>query len=213
MSPTGGGHRFAFQIFSFEQSKENDVSIFPASLKCAIMDYQQLEGCHPWRKSYQIRRYMNINFRELNYDNNDDRQIAVVLLNEFMNMRHNNKKIEIDIMEKIKALGYAKVYFCADGDTVIGIAVCFKGFSTFKQRELLNIHDFYIRSDYQGQGIGKMFIKYIEDECKKNGLCRVTLEVYNDNPNAIKLYKKCGFIGSENSESDCLVYAMKKDLM
>jgi RimJ/RimL family protein N-acetyltransferase len=41
----------------------------------------------------------------------------------------------------------------------------------------------------------------------------VTLEVYNDNPNAIKLYKKCGFIGSANTESDCLIYAMKKDLI
>lgn len=156
---------------------------------------------------------MNIIFREIIYDNNDDRQIAVVLLNEFMDMSGSIGKIEIGIMEKINNLGFAKVYFCLDGDAVIGIAVCFRGFSTYKQRELLNIHDFYIRRNYQGQGIGKKFIEYIEDECRKNGLCRVTLEVYNDNPNAIKLYKKCGFIGSANTENDCLIYAMKKDLI
>lgn len=159
---------------------------------------------------------MNINFREMIYDHHDEKQIAVDLLNEFMNIidgADSAKKIDISVMDKIKDLGFGKVYFCVDGDAVIGIAICFKGFSTYKQRELLNIHDFYIRSNYQGQGVGKKFIEYIEDECKKNGLCRLTLEVYKDNLNAIKLYRKCGFIGSENTEDECQMYAMKKDLI
>jgi ribosomal protein S18 acetylase RimI-like enzyme len=155
---------------------------------------------------------MEIKFREINYKNKNDKIVAVTMLNEFMNREKNNGEIEITIIEKIQNLGYAKIYFCEDANDVIGIAVCFKGFSTYKQRELLNIHDFYIRSNYQGKGIGKNFLDYIQDECKRNNYCRVTLEVYNDNINAIKLYKKCGFIGSTSKENDQIIYAMKKDL-
>mgnify|MGYP000862514020 CR=1 FL=1 len=156
---------------------------------------------------------MNINFREMNYDNNKEKQIATNLLNEFMNITNDNEKIDISVMDKMKSLGYAKIYFCTDADDVVGIAVCFKGFSSYRQRELLNIHDFYIRNKYQGQGIGKRFIEYIEGECKKNGLCRITLEVYSDNLNAIKLYRKCGFIGDEDTKEERQMYAMKKELM
>ncbi len=156
---------------------------------------------------------MNINFREMIYDNNNDKHIAVVLLNEFLNLKNSTEKLEIGVMDKINNLGFGKVYFCVDGDVVIGIALCFRGFSSYKQTELLNIHDFYIRSNYQGQGIGKKFLEYIEEECKKNGFCRITLEAYDDNPNAIKLYRKCGFVGSETTDHDRLMYAMKKDLL
>ncbi|HEX9062086.1 MAG TPA: GNAT family N-acetyltransferase [Clostridia bacterium] len=158
---------------------------------------------------------MDVTFREINFENKKDNETAVLLLNEFMNRRDtlsSSSEINISIIEKIKSLGFSKIYLCEHLSNIIGIAVCFRGFSTFKQKELLNIHDFYIRKDFQGKGIGKRFLKYIESECLRNNFCRVTLEVYSDNINAIKLYRKSGFIGNADSENNCLICAMKKDL-
>ena len=157
---------------------------------------------------------MNITFRETILENDKDNEAIVTLLNEFMNGGNplSEGRISPDITQKIKKLGTAKVYFCENDNDIIGIAVCFRGFSTYKQRELLNIHDFYIKKDYQGIGIGKKFLEFIENECIKNGFCRITLEVYDDNEHAKKLYERKGFIGSRNSTISRKIYWMKKDL-
>lgn len=157
---------------------------------------------------------MDVTFREINYEDQNDCKIVVILLNEFMIDRDakSTGEIDISIIEKIKKLGFAKIYLCEFDSNIIGIAVCFRGFSTYKQKELLNIHDFYMQKNYQGKGLGRLFLEYIENECKKNNFCRVTLEVYGDNVNAIKLYRRSGYVGSGDSENNCLVYALKKDL-
>ena len=36
-----------------------------------------------------------------------------------------------------------------------GIAACFRGFSTFAARPLINIHDFYVAAEVRGQGLGQ----------------------------------------------------------
>ena len=38
-------------------------------------------------------------------------------------------------------------------ETAVGLAVCFKGFSTFRGAPLLNIHDFVVRDGFRGRGI------------------------------------------------------------
>lgn len=158
---------------------------------------------------------MKVIFRETNMENKRDNESIVLLLNEFMNRNdqpNSTEKIDISIIGKLKKLSTTKIYLCENCNDIIGIAVCFIGFSTYKQRELLNIHDFFIRKEWQGKGIGKKFLQYIDKECVKNNLCRVTLEVYGDNTNAIKLYNQSGYIGNENSQNNCLIFAMKKDL-
>jgi len=156
---------------------------------------------------------MDISFREFDFEDKEDGERAVFLLNEFMNRTEKSaREIDTSIIGQMKNLGFAKIYFSEVDRNIIGIAVCFKGFSTYKQKELLNIHDFYLQKNYQGNGIGKLFLEFIEKECIKNDFCRVTLEVYGDNANAIKLYKKSGYVGSADSENSCLIYAMKKDI-
>ncbi|MDP4091399.1 MAG: GNAT family N-acetyltransferase [Bacillota bacterium] len=157
---------------------------------------------------------MDVTFRESDLSNHRDNEAIVSLLNEFMYGRKTEGENIIDtgLIEKLRRLGTAKVYLCEYLDSIIGIAVCFVGFSTFKQKELLNIHDFYIKEEYQGRELGRRFLEYIENQCFKNGFCRITLEVYNDNVRAMKLYEKAGFVGNKNNEPDFPVYAMKKEL-
>lgn len=74
-----------------------------------------------------------------------------------------------------------------------GLAVCFVGFSTFRARPTLNIHDFCVSPDFQGKGVGKHLMAGVEREARSRGCCKLTLEVRDDNLRAQKLYTACGF--------------------
>lgn len=156
-----------------------------------------------------------ITFRETDMAAQRDQDSIVSLLNEFMGVRGSmpdTPRIDPGIIQKLKNLGTAKIYLCEDDEKSVGIAVCFRGFSTYKQCELLNIHDFYMGEAYQGRGIGTLFLNFIEQEALRHKFCRITLEVYDENKNAVKLYTKCGFVGNEKREDAHVIYAMKKEL-
>ena len=157
---------------------------------------------------------MDVIFRAADLNKDRDIEALVILINEFMFGKDtgNAKSIDSGIAQKLKKIGTAKIYLCECYDNIIGIAVCFIGFSTYRQKELLNIHDFFIQKEYQGKGIGTRFLEYIEEECIKNDFCRITLEAYDDNTNAIKLYVNNGFQGNKNIGNNHLIYAMKKEL-
>jgi GNAT superfamily N-acetyltransferase len=75
----------------------------------------------------------------------------------------------------------------------IGVAVCFIGFSSFRARPLLNIHDLAVVPELRGQGIGRALLQAVEEEARREGCCRLTLEVRADNHNARALYQNLGF--------------------
>ena len=70
------------------------------------------------------------------------------------------------------------------GDEPVGIAVCFFGLSTFKARPLLNIHDLAVVPSHRGKGLGRALLRAVEDHARRNGCCRLTLEVQDDNTRA-----------------------------
>jgi GNAT superfamily N-acetyltransferase len=47
--------------------------------------------------------------------------------------------------------------------------------------------------NYRGKGINAKIIDYLKDWCAINNIFELRLEVYNDNPPAIKAYEKAGF--------------------
>lgn len=157
---------------------------------------------------------MNPQFRRADLDNPQDCAAVVRLLNEFMGEQSHEDipAIGEGVIDGLKGIGTAKVYFCQVDGEPCGIAVCFLGYSTYQQKVLLNIHDFYIRQAHRGKGLAQPFLRHIEEECRRNGYCRITLEVYDDNPRARRLYANSGFIGDANGEGNHLIYAMKKDL-
>lgn len=79
------------------------------------------------------------------------------------------------------------------GDQPAAMANCFVGFSTFKAKQLINIHDFVVHSDYRQKGLGENLLNTIAQYAHNNNMCRVSLEVREDNPKAMNLYKKVGF--------------------
>ena len=82
---------------------------------------------------------------------------------------------------------------CYQNDIPVGFANCFYGFSTFKCKPLLNIHDFMISKEYRGQGVSIHLLAKIEEIATKQGCCKITLEALEHNTTARLVYKRFGF--------------------
>jgi ribosomal protein S18 acetylase RimI-like enzyme len=55
------------------------------------------------------------------------------------------------------------------------------------------IYGFRIQPAYRGVGIGKSMLKTAEDDLARRGFRWVTLNVSRDNPDAQRLYERCGY--------------------
>ena len=74
-----------------------------------------------------------------------------------------------------------------------GLAICFRGFSTFAARPLVNISDYFVFPAHRSCGIGRKLLEAIEQCARTLGCCRLTLEVQENNHHAQKVYSAAGF--------------------
>jgi ribosomal protein S18 acetylase RimI-like enzyme len=79
------------------------------------------------------------------------------------------------------------------GDVPAGLANCFEGFSTFACKPLVNIHDFAVLPQWRGRGVSKVLMSFVEQEARRRGACKITLEVLQGNTAAQALYAGAGF--------------------
>lgn len=82
-------------------------------------------------------------------------------------------------------------------DEVAGFSICFDGFSTFYCQKLLNVHDFAVKFAHRRKGLGVMLMMEIEQFCRREKYCKITLEVLEGNHGAKKLYTEMGFAAYE----------------
>jgi len=85
------------------------------------------------------------------------------------------------------------IFIAWRGSEPIGLAICFRGFSTFAARPLLNIHDFYVAPSGRGTGIGRQLMAAVEKRAREIGCCKLTLEVLENNRRARTVYHAAGF--------------------
>ena len=95
---------------------------------------------------------------------------------------------------------------------VVGVAVCFRGYSTFRARPLLNIHDLAVLPDYRGQGVGTELLAAVEQRARDDDCCKLTLEVLDDNHGARRLYEQLGFGDGGPGEHETTTLFMQKPL-
>lgn len=110
------------------------------------------------------------------------------------------------LINELQSYSDKRCFLAYNGNQCVGIATCFYGFSTFYASRLINIHDLAVHSDFRGNGIGKALLAKVEAIAKEEGLCKITLEVREDNP-AKKLYEHTGF-----STGDHTMFFMSKEL-
>jgi GNAT superfamily N-acetyltransferase len=93
-----------------------------------------------------------------------------------------------------------------------GLALCFRGFSTFAARTLLNIHDFFVMPQYQGMGVGRRLLAAVEERARELGYCKLTLEVVEKNQRARRVYTAAGFVGAPGGSEDGVTFFLSKRL-
>lgn len=80
------------------------------------------------------------------------------------------------------------------GETPVGLANAFEGFSTFAARPLLNLHDLVVHAHWRGQGIAHQLLEALAIEARARGCCKLTLEVLAGNQRARRVYHQAGFV-------------------
>ncbi len=94
----------------------------------------------------------------------------------------------------------ASVTFIAEtADQIVGVAVCFVGYSTFQAKPRLNLHDLIVLPAQRGRGIGRTLLNAVAAHAAASDYCAVTLEVRKDNPTAQALYRSLGFGGGASA--------------
>lgn len=95
-----------------------------------------------------------------------------------------------DIETCVSGSPYLEGYVFEGAEGIQGYAMAAKSFSTEFGRGCIWIEDIFIREEFRGLGIGKMFLDFI---AAKYPDCILRLEVEEENERACRLYEKCGF--------------------
>lgn len=98
-----------------------------------------------------------------------------------------------------------------DGQPV-GLVNCFEGFSTFKAKPLVNIHDVVVLPGHRGAGLAQRMLERVEAIAIQRGCCKLTLEVLAENRAAQSAYRRFGFLGYQLIESGGQAWFWEKQL-
>ena len=98
-----------------------------------------------------------------------------------------------ELIPGLRAHPTTLVFLAYRGAEPVGLAICFRGFSTFAARPLVNIHDFFVAPAHRGTGISRMLFAAIEQRARELGCCKLTLEVLENNHRARRVYAAAGF--------------------
>ncbi|MBV8665911.1 MAG: GNAT family N-acetyltransferase [Burkholderiaceae bacterium] len=143
---------------------------------------------------------MNIEIRQVDYNNPKDAEALIAMLDAYARdpmggaeplSEYTRRHLASSLAQRADAFS---VLAFADGEPA-GMVNCFEGFSTFKCKPLVNIHDFAVAPAYRGKGIAQKMMVYVEELARQRGCCKVTLEVLEGNRAAQQLYAKLGYTG------------------
>jgi ribosomal protein S18 acetylase RimI-like enzyme len=84
-------------------------------------------------------------------------------------------------------------YRVTDPSDPVGLINCFEGYSTFKAKPLLNVHDIVVHPDIRGQGVAQALLGAAQQLAIERGCCKLTLEVLSGNTVAMNAYDRFGF--------------------
>lgn len=102
-------------------------------------------------------------------------------------------EIRENLASELAKVSHALSLLCYVDDKLAGFSNCFLGFSTFKLKPLLNIHDFAVLPEFRKQGLAMKLLARIEEIAREKSCCKITLEVLAGNTVAQAAYQKFGF--------------------
>lgn len=100
-----------------------------------------------------------------------------------------------NLVRELAARPQAYSILAFDGVQPVGLVNCIEGFSTFKCRPLVNVHDVAVLASHRGRGIAEQMLALSETIARERGAVKMTLEVLSGNVPAVKLYTRIGYEG------------------
>lgn len=97
------------------------------------------------------------------------------------------------LVEELAKRPYAFAVLVYIEGKAVGLANCFEGFSTFKAKPLVNIHDIIVHPGARGKGVSQALLNKVEEIAREREACKITLEVLSGNKVAQNAYVKFGF--------------------
>lgn len=141
---------------------------------------------------------MVLEVREADLGSAEDVEAIVALLDEYARLPIGQSQplpegVRARLVPGLREHPGAFVLFACEGAARVGVAVCFRGFSTFAGRPLINVHDLAVTAGHRRKGVGRALLEAILGRARDEGCARVTLEVRAGNEPAKRLYRRMGF--------------------
>jgi len=92
---------------------------------------------------------------------------------------------------------YAEVLLAEDGGSVVGFALFFHDYSTFRGKPGIFLEDLFVEPAHRGKGHGKALLAAIAKLAVERGCARVEWYVLNWNAPSIDFYKSLGAVPME----------------
>lgn len=134
----------------------------------------------------------------VNYQQPNDRSALVMLLDAYARDPMGGgqglaQEVKARLCDDLAARPTAASFIAWLDGAPIGLINCIEGYSTFKARPLMNIHDIVVLPDHRGAGVGQALLSAAEQHARTRGCCKLTLEVLTGNARALKSYLDFGF--------------------
>jgi ribosomal protein S18 acetylase RimI-like enzyme len=146
----------------------------------------------------QAAHVNRVEVRRVDYRNASERAALTALLNHYaQDPMGGNAPLTPDALARLcddlAARSFAFSFIAWLDNEAVGLVNCFEGYSTFKAKPLINIHDIVVHAKARGRGVGQMLMQAVEGEARHRGACKITLEVLTGNATAMKSYERFGF--------------------
>lgn len=139
-----------------------------------------------------------VQVRRVDYANSVDRAALIALLDAYArDPMGGGEGLPADVTARLcddlARHPLAASFIAWSGDLPVGLVNTFEGYSTFKARPLLNVHDVVVLPAQRAQGVGQALLAACEALARERGCCKLTLEVLSGNARALRSYERFGF--------------------
>jgi len=141
---------------------------------------------------------MNLSIRRVDFKLSDHRDALLMLLNAYAQDPMGGgqgltPEVKAGLCDAMAARATVASFIAWLNDAPVGLVNCVEGFSTFKSRPLMNIHDLAVLPEHRGKGIGQALMRAAQTHAQMLGCCKLTLEVLTGNVRAVRSYEQFGF--------------------
>ena len=140
----------------------------------------------------------DLQVRQVDFGATRDRQALVELLDMYARDPMGggeglDDSVKARLCDDLAAMPGAVSFIAWRAGKPLGLLNAMPGYSTFKARPLLNVHDIAVRPDCRGLGVGQALLAALEAYARALGCCKMTLEVLSGNAVATRSYLRFGF--------------------